>query len=70
MCYVALAACDCHVDGSSSRQCDVDGKCSCKANVKGRQCNQCKAGFFGLAGNLADGCQGGTDNTLLWSDLL
>ena len=33
------------------------GQCSCKANVKGRQCNTCGAGFFNLTESNPAGCQ-------------
>ena len=34
----------------------VTGKCMCKSNVEGDQCDKCKAGFFNLDANLPAGC--------------
>ena len=35
----------------------IDGQCSCKANVQGRQCNQCLTGFFNLQSSNVNGCE-------------
>ena len=32
------------------------GRCQCKENVEGRQCDRCRAGFFGLLPNNPSGC--------------
>ena len=32
------------------------GRCQCKENVEGRQCDRCRAGFFGLLPNNPNGC--------------
>ncbi|XP_014473559.1 PREDICTED: laminin subunit alpha-1 isoform X3 [Dinoponera quadriceps] len=42
--------CGCNNMGSSSSACDiVSGQCQCKPQVVGRQCNECKIGYWGLA---------------------
>jgi laminin gamma 1 len=39
-----------------ARQCNLDnGQCDCKPNVKNRQCNECKEGFWNLKSGL--GCE-------------
>ncbi|KAM5165253.1 usherin [Mantella aurantiaca] len=53
-------ACDCNEEGtvSKSQDCEkVGGQCSCKTNVWGRQCDQCKDGFYKLQESNPDGCQ-------------
>ncbi|GFR71138.1 laminin subunit alpha-1-like [Elysia marginata] len=53
-------ACECYTSGTvgASELCTPDalGQCTCKANVKGRACNQCKDGFYGLSGDDPNGC--------------
>lgn len=34
--------------GSVSLQCDVDGRCACRAGVTGEKCDTCRAGFHSL----------------------
>ncbi|XP_010765693.1 laminin subunit alpha-2-like, partial [Notothenia coriiceps] len=51
--------CECDVAGSDSQTCDLErdvcacadrtGKCSCKANVEGHNCERCKSDTFGLS---------------------
>jgi laminin gamma 1 len=50
-------SCDCFASGTfedperaaEPRQCNLnDGQCECKANVKNRQCNECKEGFWNI----------------------
>ncbi|KAI6646731.1 Laminin beta/gamma [Oopsacas minuta] len=50
--------CNCDPDGTADTgECQVStGDCFCKANVFGRQCNQCKIGFYNLSSQ-QDGCQ-------------
>lgn len=49
-------ACECHVNGSNSAECNLaDGQCSCKANVVGRQCDQCEDTFWNL--DSGEGCE-------------
>ncbi|CAM1303920.1 LAMC3 (predicted), partial [Pycnogonum litorale] len=54
-------ACNCHKPGTkpdarSNLICDsITGQCSCKPNVRGKQCNRCEEGFWNLASG--DGCQ-------------
>ncbi|XP_063775500.1 usherin [Pseudophryne corroboree] len=52
--------CDCADEGTvnKSQNCDkIGGQCSCKRNVRGRRCHQCKDGFYNLQGSNPDGCQ-------------
>ncbi|RLU21684.1 hypothetical protein DMN91_006060 [Ooceraea biroi] len=55
-----IAGCGCSNIGSASSACDiVSGQCQCKPQVVGRQCNECKSGYWGLAagtGCTACGC--------------
>ncbi|XP_029318613.1 laminin subunit alpha-2 isoform X4 [Cottoperca gobio] len=58
--------CECDVSGSDSQTCDLErevcacadrtGKCSCKANVEGDNCDRCKPDTFGLAVRNPLGC--------------
>ncbi|KAL0132326.1 hypothetical protein PUN28_000249 [Cardiocondyla obscurior] len=42
--------CGCNNLGSMGSVCDiVSGQCECKPQVVGRQCNECKSGYWGLA---------------------
>ncbi|XP_029282402.1 laminin subunit alpha-1-like, partial [Cottoperca gobio] len=41
--------CGCDASGAPSSVCNVTtGQCSCRENVKGRTCDRCQSGFFGL----------------------
>ena len=46
--YFIFIACTCDEDGSVDNNCDINGKCTCKANVVGDNCDQCAGGFFGF----------------------
>ncbi|KAG8011413.1 Laminin subunit alpha-2 [Nibea albiflora] len=58
--------CECNISGSDSQTCDLErqvcacadrtGKCSCKINVEGDNCDRCKADTFGLAVRNPLGC--------------
>ncbi|XP_076612601.1 laminin subunit alpha-2 [Chaetodon auriga] len=58
--------CECSVSGSDSQTCDLErqvcacadrtGKCSCKANVEGDNCDSCKPNTFGLSVRNPLGC--------------
>ncbi|XP_049913534.1 laminin subunit alpha-2 isoform X1 [Epinephelus moara] len=58
--------CECNVSGSDSQTCDLErevcacadrtGKCSCKANVEGHNCDRCKPDTFGLSERNPLGC--------------
>ena len=70
--------CHCDPRGSLSASCPAEGRCQCKENVEGRNCNQCKPGTFNLhsmnsQGCLSCFCSGVTDQcteaTLYWSTL-
>ena len=39
-----------------TKECDIDQQCICKANVEGRNCNNCKFGYFNLDENNEAGC--------------
>nr|XP_022919111.1 laminin subunit alpha-1 isoform X1 [Onthophagus taurus] len=64
--YPHCKPCDCNVDGTDSIlgkctpericQCDENGNCPCKRNVHGKECNNCKSGYFGLQTENPDGC--------------
>ncbi|XP_061668188.1 laminin subunit alpha-2 [Syngnathoides biaculeatus] len=42
--------CRCHINGSVSEVCNKEsGRCQCRENVVGRQCDDCMAQTFGLA---------------------
>ncbi|KRZ88222.1 Laminin-like protein epi-1 [Trichinella sp. T8] len=46
---VGAISCDCNLEGSTSFVCErYGGQCTCKPNVIGRQCTQCKPGYFGF----------------------
>ncbi|XP_050306912.1 laminin subunit alpha-1 [Anthonomus grandis grandis] len=38
-------------------QCNEDGRCNCKENVRGSKCNMCKVGTFGLSKENPKGCR-------------
>ncbi|XP_071323558.1 laminin subunit alpha-2 isoform X3 [Trachinotus anak] len=58
--------CECNISGSDSQTCDLErgvcgcadrtGKCSCKANVEGHNCDRCKPNTFGLSVRNPLGC--------------
>ena len=56
-------ACQCSALGTiqddltgEPRQCNLDnGQCDCKPNVKNKQCDECKNGFWNLKSN--EGCE-------------
>ncbi|XP_056260712.1 laminin subunit alpha-2 isoform X4 [Seriola aureovittata] len=58
--------CECNISGSDSQTCDLErgvcacadrtGKCSCKANVEGHNCDRCKPDTFGLSVRNPQGC--------------
>lgn len=52
-------SCGCSLEGSASNtpQCDpLTGICLCKDNVEGRQCKECKPGYFNLDLDNEFGC--------------
>ncbi|XP_047184473.1 laminin subunit alpha-2 isoform X5 [Scophthalmus maximus] len=58
--------CECSVSGSDGQTCDLErgvcacadrtGKCSCKANADGDNCDRCKPSTFGLSARNPLGC--------------
>lgn len=62
-----IPACDCDPVGSlEGGVCDshtdlgmgmITGQCRCKDNVKGKRCDDCKAGYYGLSESDPLGCQ-------------
>uniref|UniRef100_A0A8C3KD52 Basement membrane-specific heparan sulfate proteoglycan core protein n=1 Tax=Calidris pygmaea TaxID=425635 RepID=A0A8C3KD52_9CHAR len=64
--YPDCVACDCDLSGTKAEMCDdteglcgceeETGICTCKENVFGLQCSECKPGTFALSANNALGC--------------
>ena len=40
--------CTCNAEGSETAACDTAGKCTCKPNVVGADCDKCAEGYFGF----------------------
>ena len=57
--FVLFLECTCDFRGiRSTAGCDMNtGDCACKANVIGRDCNQCKPEHYGLSKDDPLGCQ-------------
>ena len=52
-----VSACRCSSAGSLHAACDLTtGKCSCKDNVEGHNCNSCKDGTYNLDTANQQGC--------------
>ncbi|XP_014478060.1 PREDICTED: basement membrane-specific heparan sulfate proteoglycan core protein isoform X5 [Dinoponera quadriceps] len=47
--------CRCNEAGSRSASC-VEGRCECKRNVEGPECNRCRPSTYGLRAENIDGC--------------
>ena len=41
-----ILACYCNKQGSTSTQCNIDGKCYCKSDIIGNKCTDCKTGYY------------------------
>ncbi|XP_030761277.1 laminin subunit alpha-1-like [Sitophilus oryzae] len=61
--YPNCRKCLCSIDGTVPEhcrdgecQCDADGNCLCKENVRSKKCNTCKEGTFGLTKDNSKGC--------------
>ncbi len=49
-------SCGCNTEGSNDFECDLfGGQCNCKPNIIGRECSQCRTGYYGFPD-----CQGET----------
>nr|CAB3263371.1 laminin subunit alpha-2 [Phallusia mammillata] len=53
---IGTAADECDESRNGSCNCQNDGQCVCKANVVGKQCDQCGEGYFGLSESNPLGC--------------
>ena len=51
--FKTFKACKCSTSGSLSTSCDSSGQCTCKTNVVGTKCTDCKSGFYAFPN-----CQG------------
>ncbi|RLU19726.1 hypothetical protein DMN91_008283 [Ooceraea biroi] len=47
--------CRCNEAGARSTSC-IDGRCECKRNVEGPECNRCRPSTYGLRAENIDGC--------------
>ena len=58
LCFL-FRPCQCSPEGTdpSNTQCNEKGECSCKRNVIGAKCTQCKTGFYGLESSNPHGCK-------------
>ena len=55
--------CTCNAEGSETAACDTAGKCTCKPNVVGADCDKCAEGYFGFPD-----CQGKFSHTSFLDD--
>ena len=46
--FYILLECTCNGEGYANEICDVNGQCTCKSNVIGKDCDSCAFGFFGF----------------------
>jgi hypothetical protein len=51
-------SCDCDVRGTvnGSIECSDTGQCVCKSKVEGVKCDECVEGYYGLDGDVIEGC--------------
>lgn len=65
--YDGADPCNCNPTGSHTKKCsEFGGRCACKANVVGRQCDRCAPGYYGFGPEGCKACDcnsiGSTDN--------
>ena len=48
ICFLFWIGCTCNAEGSENTACDTAGKCTCKPNVVGNDCDKCAEGYFGF----------------------
>lgn len=65
--YDGADPCNCNPTGSNTKKCqDFGGRCACKPNVVGRQCDRCAPGYYGFGPEGCKACDcnsiGSTDN--------
>lgn len=48
--------CECHPTGSTSLQCNSEGKCQCKKGVTGDKCDRCQANYYNFGDTGCDRC--------------
>ena len=41
-------ACSCDPNTSASKECQIDGSCTCKVGFEGSKCTKCKPTYFGF----------------------
>ena len=51
--WIFCIGCTCNDQGSESATCDAGGKCTCKANIIGSDCDSCEHAYYGFPN-----CQG------------
>lgn len=57
-----LLACDCNSIGALNNFCNVTtGQCECRSNTYGRECDQCRIGFWNFPNCLRCECNGHAD---------
>ena len=50
-------SCLCNPTGSLNSVCNPsNGSCTCKLNSMGKNCNQCKSGFYGFSSSFPNAC--------------
>ena len=69
--YDGAQSCDCDKQGSTSLNCNPKGgQCECRPGVTGRQCDQCKPGFYGFSANGCTECKCNAEGTRFANQVL